>query len=167
MKKRIVLKKGRIILTREGKFVTNLSYKIIQEIKPFCKRIQAVGSVRRKEKNPADIDIVLIPKDRIKLEDFMRNKFKFIQGGEHKSSWRIEGVQTELYYADNDNFGAMLLAYSSRFGAGIGLRVIAKSKGLKLNQYGLFDRNGEKIAGKTEKEIYHSLGRKWKKPEDR
>jgi DNA polymerase (family X) len=167
MKKRLIFKKGKFVLTPEGKFVTNLSEKIIRQVKPFCKRVQAVGSVRRKEKNPADIDIVLIPKDRIKLENFMKKKFKFIQGGEHKSRWKAEGVQTELYYADNENFGAMLLAYSSRFGAGIGLRVIAKSKGLKLNQYGLFDKKGNKIAGKTEKEIYHNLGRKWKLPENR
>jgi DNA polymerase (family X) len=166
MKKRIIFKKGRLVLTREGKFVIRLSEKIVKQLKPFCKRIQIAGSIRRKEKNPADIDIVIIPKDRIKLEEFMKTKYKFIQGGKKKSRWKAEGVQTELYYADNEDFGAMLLAYSSRFGAGIGLRVIAKSKGFKLNQYGLF-KGKKKIAGKTEKEIYNSLGRKWKLPENR
>ena len=60
----------------------------------------------------------------------------------------------------------MLLAYSTRFGESIGLRVIAKRKGMKLNQYGLF-KDGKRIAGKTEKEIYHALGREWKSPEKR
>jgi DNA polymerase (family X) len=167
MEKRLVFKKGRFVLTREGKFVINLSDKIIKQIKPFCKRVQIAGSIRRKEKNPTDIDIVLIPKDRINLENFMKKKFKFLLGGEHISRWKIEGVQTELYYADEENFGAMLLAYSSKFGAGIGLRLIAKRKGFKLNQYGLFDKKGKKVAGKTEKEIYYSLGRKWKLPKNR
>jgi DNA polymerase (family X) len=166
MKRRIVLKKGRFISTREGKFVIKLSYNIIKQLKPLCRRIQIAGSIRRKEKNPSDIDVVLIPKNRIKLEEFMRTKYKFIQGGEKKSRWKAEGVQTELYYADESNFGAMLLAYSSKFGAGIGLRVIAKRKGFKLDQYGLF-KGKEKIAGRTEEEIYHALGRKWKLPERR
>ena len=166
MERRIVLKKGRIISTREGKFVLHLADKIVKDIKPFCKRIEIAGSIRRKEKNPVDIDIVLIPKDRIELEKFLKQKGKFIQGGEKKSRWRIEGVTVELYYTDEKEWGATLLAYSSRFGASIGLRIIAKRKGMKLNQHGLF-RKGKKIAGKTEKEIYQALGRKLKSPRNR
>lgn len=97
----------------------------------------------------------------------MGKKGKFIQGGEKKSRWRIEGVNVELYYTTSDSWGATLLAYSSKFGAGIGLRVIARKKGFKLNQYGLFNRQGNKVAGKTEHDIYHALGRSWKEPENR
>ncbi len=166
MLKRIVFKKGRIIVTRKGSFVIKLSNQILKYLKPFCRRIEIAGSIRRKEKNPVDIDIILIPKNRIKLEELMKQKGRFIQGGEKKSRWRIEGVNLELYYTTEEEWGAMLLAYSSRFGASIGLRVIAKRKGMKLNQYGLF-KDGKRIAGKTEKEIYHALGREWKSPEKR
>ena len=166
MEKRVVVKKGRIVLTRRGDVVIHLADKIVKLIKPFCRRIEIVGSIRRKEKNPIDIDLVLIPKNRIKLEEFMKQKWKFIQGGEKKSRWKIEGVIVELYYTTAESWGATLLAYSSKLGAGIGLRVVAKRKGFKLNQYGLF--KGKKIiAGKTEQEIYHALGRPWKKPENR
>ena len=58
------------------------------------------------------------------------------------------------------------MAYSSKFGAGIGLRMVAKRKGFKLNQHGLF-KKGKRIAGKTEQEIYHALGRDWKSPNRR
>ncbi len=167
MERRWVLKKGRVIVTRKGNFVIKLADKIARAIKPFCRRIQIAGSIRRKEKNPADIDIVLIPKNRTKLEEFMKKKWKFIQGGEKKSRWRIEGVNAELYYTTKDSWGATLLAYSSRFGASIGLRVVAKRKGFKLNQYGLFNKSGRRIAGRTEQDIYRALGRPWKKPEDR
>ena len=166
MKKRIVFKKGKFVVTREGKFVLKLADKLFSYLKPLSSKIKIVGSIRRNEKNPADIDIVLIPKNREEIEKAMRKKGKFIQGGEKKSRWRVEGVTVELYYADEENLGAMLLAYSSRFGAGIGLRVIAKRKGMKLNQYGLY-KGGKRIAGKTEEEIYSALGRKWKAPENR
>jgi len=166
--KRVVEKKGRKVVTREGSFIIKLSNKLIKELKPYSKRIQVVGSIRRKERNPVDIDIVLIPKDKNKLENFMKMKGRFLQGGEHESSWKIDGVKVELYYTLEDEWGAALLAYSSRFGAGIGLRVVALRKGFKLNQHGLFDRKTNKrIAGKTETEIYHALGRPYKEPWER
>ncbi len=167
MERRVVFKKGRLVVTRQGGFVIKLADRIVRLIKPFCSRIQIAGSIRRKEKNPADIDIILIPKNREKLVEFMKKRWKFIQGGEKKSRWRIERVNVELYYTTKDSWGATLLAYSSRFGAGIGLRVVAKRKGFKLNQYGLFTKSGKRIAGRTEQDIYHALGRPWKKPEDR
>jgi DNA polymerase (family X) len=166
VEKRVVLKKGRIVVTKQGSFVLGLSRKIANYLKPFCRRIEIVGSIRRKEKNPVDIDIVLIPKNLENLEEFMRKKGNFIQGGEKKSRWRIEGVNVELYYTSSEEWGAALLAYSSEFGAGIGLRIVAKKKGFKLNQHGLF-RGQKRVAGKSETEIYHALGRPYKEPEYR
>lgn len=169
MKTRRVLKKGRIVITRRGNVVLALAEKIVKLIKPYSRRVEIVGSIRRKEKNPVDIDIVLIPKNREKLENFLKKRnYEFVQGGEKKSRWKIEGVNVELYYTSDEEWGAALLAYSSRTGAGIGLRIIARLKGFKLSQHGLFSRRtGRRIAGKTEQEIYHVLGREYKKPEER
>lgn len=164
---RVVLKKGRIVVTRKGDFVLKLSQNLIRDLKPYCKKIQIAGSIRRKEKNPVDIDIVLIPQDKNKIEEFLRKKGNFMQGGEKEATFRIQGVKVELYYTSSEEFGASLLAYSSRAGAGIGLRVIAKMKGFKLNQHGLFNKQGKRIAGRTEQEIYYALGRQWKSPEER
>src|SRR3989344_1353846 len=151
---------------KSGGEVEKLAIKIISELKPFCKKIKIVGSILRHEKKHVDIDIVLIPKDREKLEEFMKTQGKFLQGGEHESTWKVQGIQTELYYTIPKEWGAELLAYSSPKGSAIGLRVLAKKKGLHLTQHGLF--KGEKIiASKTEKEIYRALGKKYKKPEKR
>lgn len=150
------------------KKVEILAEKIVSELKPFCKKIKIVGSIRRHSTNPQDIDIVLIPKDKIKLEEIMETKAKFIQGGEYKSSWRINKTKVELYYTNEDEWGAELLAYSSKKGAGIGLRVIAKKKGFHLTQHGLFSaKTGKRVASRTEKEIYSALGRSYKSPRDR
>ena len=118
--------------------VVNLSNKIIKQLKPFSKKIQVVGSIRRNEKNPKDIDIVLIPKSKEKIENVLGKKGKFIQGGEKEATFRIEGVKIELYYTNEEEWGATLLAYSSKAGSGIGLRIVARKKGFKLNQHGLF-----------------------------
>jgi len=148
------------------KDVKKLTEKIVNELKPFCKKIKIAGSIRRKKPNPKDIDIVLIPKDREKLEEFMKKRWKFVQGGEHESTWKVQKVKVELYYTIPEEWGADLLAYSSAKGSAIGLRVIAKKRGFHLTQHGLF-KNKERIAGKTEKEIYSALGRNYKNPEKR
>jgi len=150
----------------KGKDVIGLAKKLIRSLTPYCRKIQIVGSIRRNEKNPVDIDIVLIPKDKEKLEEFMKKKARFVQGGNKESTFRVEGTKVELYYTVPEEWGATLLAYSSKVGSGIGLRVVAKKKGLKLTQHGLF-KKGKRIAGRTEREIYKALGRPWKAPENR
>lgn len=153
---------------KRGRFVLNLAKKIVFELKPLCKKIEIAGSIRRKSEDPRDIDIVLIPKDRIKLEEKMKTLGRFVQGGEKKSRWKIKNVQTELYYTTEEEWGATLLAYSSKKGAGIGLRIVARMKGFKLTQHGLFNiKTGKKIAGKTEREIYSAMGREYKDPWER
>ena len=146
--------------------VLELSKRIIKELKPFSSKIQVAGSIRRKQKNPRDIDIVLIPKDKLKIKKFLETKGKFLQGGEQRVRFRIQGVKVELYYTTPEEWGATLLAYSSRKGAGIGLRIIARLKGFKLSQHGLFKGN-KLIASRTEKDIYSALGRPYKEPEKR
>ena len=153
-----------------GKKVLSLAERVKKSLKPYCKKIEVAGSIRRHVENPGDIDIVLIPKDKIKLEEFMKFdlKGKFMQGGEHESTWKVEGVDVELYYTTEEEWGSELLAYSGVKGSNIGLRMVAKRKGFKLTQHGLFNlKTGKKVAGKTEEEIYHALGRPYKKPENR
>ena len=143
-----------------------LAKKLEKQLKPYSRRIIIAGSIRRKEKNPRDIDIVLIPKNKEKLAEFMKKKARFVEGGDFKTVWRIKGVNIELYYTISEEWGAQLLAYSSKKGSEIGLRVIAKKKGFTLNNHGLF-KGKKSVAGKTEREIYHALGRSWKLPENR
>ncbi|MBI2045704.1 hypothetical protein HYT23_06605 [Candidatus Pacearchaeota archaeon] len=168
MKRRLVLKKGKIHSTGSPGHVIHLSIKIVSWLKPFCRKIEIAGSVRRKSKTPVDIDVVLVPKDKEKIISFLKTKGRFLQGGGKKASFRIQKVKVELYFTTPESFGATLLAYSSKFGSAIGLRVVARKKGFKLNQYGLFDRKTKRyIAGRTEEDIYHALGREYKEPWNR
>ncbi len=166
---RRVFKKGRWVETRKGSFVINLSKEIVRMTKPYCKNIKVAGSIRRKTKNPVDIDIVAIPKNLDKFSNFLEKKgFKFLQGGKEKSRWRYKGVDVEFYYSTLESWGATLMAYSSEFGAGIGLRIVAEKNGFKLNQYGLFNKKtGKMVAGRTERGIYKALGRPYKEPWNR
>ena len=63
MEKRRVRKRDKVVVTRKGNFVLKLARGLVRSLRLYCKRIMVVGSICRKEKNPVDIDIVLIPKD--------------------------------------------------------------------------------------------------------
>ncbi len=165
MKKRVVLKKGRRVVTRRGNVVLHLAEKIALGLKPFSRRLQVAGSIRRREKNPVDIDIVLIPKNKTKIVEYMGGLGRYLQGGEKRAAFNVKGVKVEIYFATAETWGSHLLAYTGPSGAGIGLRTLARKKGYLLNQYGLFDRDSKrKIAGKTETSIYESLGKEYKAP---
>ncbi len=110
--------------------------------------------------------LFLIPKNFEKIKSVLERKGKFLQGGEKKMTFRIEGVKVELYFTTRESWGAILLAFSLEKGSAIGLRVAARKKGFCLNQYGLF-KNGKYVAGKTEKEIYEKLNRPYKEPWER
>lgn len=146
--------------------ILSLAKRILKTLKPFCRKIEIAGSIRRKEKKAKDIDIVLIPKNIEKIKNTLSKKGKFLQGGDKRMTFRIEGIKVELYFTKPESWGATLLSYSSRVGSAIGLRIYARARGFKLNQYGLY-KKGKQIAGKTEKDIYKALGKKYKEPWNR
>lgn len=154
-----------------GRKVYQLSKKIVGILKPFCKRIEIAGSIRRKVPNPHDVDIVLVAKSenfKQKIKDKLIKHGKFLEGGSHEMFFRMEGIDFQLFFTVPNEWGATLLAYSGKKGSNIGLRIVAMRKGLKLTNHGLFNRKtGKRIAGKTETEIYHALGRTYKEPWNR
>jgi DNA polymerase (family 10) len=154
-----------------GEKVISLSKKLVKELKPFCKRIEVAGSIRRKKPNPGDIDIVLIAKNELnkqKIREKLSNEGKFLQGGDKEMFFRVEGIDVQLFFTISEEWGATLLAYSGQKGSNIGLRIVAEKQGFKLTGHGLFRKsNGKRVAGKTERQIYKALGRPYKEPWDR
>lgn len=162
-----IKKKGKTITTRKPKEVLKLGKQIKKRLKPLTNRIDLAGSIRRKTGNYIDIDVVAIPKDKERIKKSLRKMGKPIQEGNKKIGYNIKNVKTEVYFATPKDYGANLLFATGSGGHNIGLRKIAKEKGMKLNQYGLW-KNNKLIASKSEKGIYKALGRpKFKQPEER
>jgi DNA polymerase (family 10) len=64
------------------------------------------------------------------------------------------------------SYGAALQYFTGNIDHNVKLRGIAIKKGLKLSEYGLFDRKTNRfVAGRTEEEVYRKLGLKWMPPE--
>ena len=75
-----------------------------------------------------------------------------------------EGFDVDVRVIDKKSYGAALQYFTGSKEHNIITRKIAISKGLKLNEYGLF-KGSKMIAGEKEEQIYEKLGMQWIPPE--
>jgi hypothetical protein len=88
--------------------------------------------------------------------------------GEQKTQIVIDGHKVDFRVSSPKGWGAALLYFTGPAGYNIGMRMRAKKLGMKLNEYGIFDRATDKyLGGETEDEIYQVLGKTPKTPEMR
>jgi DNA polymerase (family 10) len=89
-----------------------------------------------------------------------------MKGPTKSSVLTTDNLQIDLRVVAPDSYGAALQYFTGSKSHNVVLRGIAISKGLKLNEYGLFRiDSGDRIAGRSEEEIYAALGLAWMPPE--
>jgi DNA polymerase (family 10) len=95
---------------------------------------------------------------------------EIIQRGETKMSVRVtDAFQIDLRVVAERSWGAALQYFTGSKEHNVRVRGIAKTKGMKINEYGVFDANDEarRLAGNDEAEIYALVGLPWVPPEMR
>ncbi len=133
------------------------------------------GSIRREKETIGDIDVLIAaPKKNQKLIAKSLTQLKFIKkvliSGATKISFILKDkdIQCDIRIVERDEYGSALLYFTGPKEHNILLRSIAKKKGLKINEYGVFEKaSGKKIAGKTEESVYKSLGLSFIEPKYR
>ncbi|MFF4828941.1 DNA polymerase/3'-5' exonuclease PolX [Streptomyces sp. NPDC001312] len=134
-----------------------------------CAQCAYAGSLRRMRETIGDID-VLVAADR--SAPFMGaltelpSTAEVIAHGAKKTSIRtVTGVQVDLRVVRPDSWGAAMQYFTGSKAHNIHTRTIAVHLGLKLSEYGLFDaENGERVASRSEDEVYARLGLPWIPP---
>ncbi len=134
-------------------------------------QVEPSGSLRRMKETIGDIDILVTGKDGAKIVDYFTKYPKVsrvLSAGDTKGSVVVgtgaETRQVDIRIVPVKSFGAALQYFTGSKSHNIKLRGLAKDKGLKVSEYGVF--RGEKmIAGKTEEEVYKTLGLAWVPPE--
>ena len=97
----------------------------------------------------------------------MGNVSDVLARGETKSSVILRsGIQVDLQILPKSDYGAAMHYFTGSKDHNVALRGMAKSRGLKINEYGVF-RGDERIAGRTEEEVYAALDLPWFPPEMR
>ncbi len=134
------------------------------------RKITPAGSLRRWKETIGDVDILVTGKQGAKIikyfTQFPETKRILAAGGTKGSIVLKSGIQVDLRIVDPQSYGAALQYFTGSKAHNVKLRNLARSKGLKLSEYGLF-RGKKIIAGKTEQEIYNILGLKYVPPEIR
>jgi len=124
------------------------------------------GSLRRGKSTVGDMD--LLSTDR-KATDALRGcpgVAQVLESGPKRTSVKLEdGVQVDLRIFSAEEYGAALMYFTGSKNHNIALRNLAIEKGWKLNEYGLYERTGKRLPGKTETEIYQKLGLDYIPPE--
>jgi DNA polymerase (family 10) len=137
-------------------------------------RLVVAGSVRRRKETIGDIDILAVAKEPARLMDYftkMPGVARVLAHGATKSSVHLTaGLDADLRVVPEESYGAALNYFTGSKAHNVALRQIAIKKELKLNEYGLFKatsdkRQGTRVAGKTEEEIYNVLGLDYIEPE--
>ena len=78
------------------------------------------------------------------------------------------GMDADLLVVPKESFGSALQYFTGNKEHGVALRKIAISRGLRLNEWGVYDSNTDgMVAGSKEEEVYDILGLKWIPPEMR
>lgn len=129
---------------------------------PLVETAVVAGSYRRRRETVGDLDVLVQaqrPNERL-MASLLRYPAieRVIAAGPTRASLRLRGgMQVDLRVVDGDSFGAALQYFTGSKAHGIALRRRARAQGCKLNEYGLF-RDGDKLAGRSEADIYHALG---------
>jgi len=133
-------------------------------------RVAVAGSIRRHRETVGDLDVVVAAKSGGQVSqafESLPEVRSVLAHGPTKTLVRLlNGMDADLRVVDPESFGAALLYFTGSKAHNVALRRIARSRGLKLNEYGLF-RGRRRVAGRTEEEVYAALGLSWIPPEMR
>lgn len=132
--------------------------------------ISEAGSCRRRKETVGDLDILVTSSQPNEVMDALENHElvkAVLARGETKQRVRLNsGLELDLRVVPEESYGAALLYFTGSKEHNIVLRRRSQDKGLKLNEYGLFKKD-KLVSGKTEEEVYQTLGLPWIPPEIR
>jgi len=171
-----ILKGIAMIKKHTGRFpigrVLPVAEEIVEQLreKSFVNKLSIAGSLRRWKDTIKDIDILATSKDpRKAMEAFIhlpQVKEVLMKGATKSSIMTGEGIQVDLRVVREDSFGAAIAYFTGSKQHNIRLREMAVKRGLKINEYGIFDvKTDRKLGGRHEGDIYKLLDMPFIDPE--
>jgi DNA polymerase (family 10) len=159
-----------------GRFIIGEIYPLVKQIEARLQSISGVinavstGSIRRMKETIGDIDYLVVCNDPEQVIDFfvkMPEVQEILGKGQAKAFVKLaSGIDADLLVVPEESWGSALQYFTGSKEHSVQLRKMAISKGLRLNEWGVF-KGDKSIAGATEEEIYKTLGIQWMPPEMR
>lgn len=163
---------------RSTRFLLGEVLPIIQGILTYMggneavRRVEVAGSARRRKETVGDLDVLVSSNEPEKVTEHfvsMPPIVRILGQGPTKSTVVLRNMlQVDLRVIPPESYGAALQYFTGSKEHNVKLRTIGVKAGLKLNEYGLYDREtDELIAAEDEETIYESMGMRWMPPEIR
>ena len=160
----------------QERFLLGAVLPVIEEILDYLSASEAVlesevaGSARRRRETVGDLDILVAsvePEEAVKRFVSMPPVMRVLSQGSTKSTVVLErNLQVDLRVIPPEDYGAALQYFTGSKDHNVKLRTIAVRDGYKLSEYGLFERESNRlVASRAEEEIYKALGMDWIEPE--
>jgi DNA polymerase (family 10) len=127
------------------------------------------GSFRRGRETCGDLDLLVPSNEGAKVVQAftqMSGVERVLAAGDTRGSVHIGGRQVDLRVVPPESFGAALCYFTGSKDHNVRLREIAKKRGLKINEYGVF-RDDVNLGGLTEEDVYATIDLPWIPPEIR
>lgn len=137
---------------------------------PGLRRLELAGSYRRGKETVGDLDLLAVADEPTSVMDRLADYpglAEVLARGDTKMSVRIgKGFQVDLRVVPERSFGAALQYFTGSKEHNVVLRGLAKDRGLKINEWGVFrideskppSENETYIGGAAEEEVYGALG---------
>lgn len=134
------------------------------------RKIEIAGSIRRSKEIVKDIDILVTAENPAAVHQALIRYpgVKIVVAhGETKSSVTLSsGMNCDLRTVSETEFPYALYYFTGSKGHNVAVRTLAKKKGIKVNEYGLF-RGSRLIPCKEEADIFKTMGLHYIPPEAR
>lgn len=147
-----------------------VAQEILQQLRK-CQNItqlEVAGSYRRGRETVGDLDILAVsaqPDEAMDAFAALEGREATLARGDTRMAIRMaRGLQVDLRVVPAESFGAALQYFTGSKAHNVILRGMAKDRGLKINEYGVY-RGEERIAGATEEEVYAAMDLPWFPPE--
>lgn len=135
---------------------------------PGVKSVEVAGSFRRRQETVGDLDILAVTaRPAAVMRRFVgyESVAEVLSQGETRSSVRLRsGLQVDLRAVPQESQGAALYYLTGSKAHNIAVRKLAQARGLKINEYGVY-RGAKRIAGRSEAELFETLGLAYIPPE--
>jgi DNA polymerase/3'-5' exonuclease PolX len=138
---------------------------MLDYLKPYVKRIEVVGSIRRECEDVNDIDIILIPNEKFTM-DFV-NSLNPIKKGEKLIMFELQSIQYDLYICNEENWEVIKLIRTGSKEHNKKLCFFAIKKGMSLKAGGEGLVKSSIVISNTERGILENLLNKYIEPKGR
>lgn len=135
---------------------------------PGAGQVTVAGSYRRGRETVGDLDILVTAESAGTIMDSFvayDEVAQVLAHGDTKSAVVLRsGIQVDLRVVEEKSYGAALHYFTGSKAHNIAVRKIGQQLGLKVNEYGVF-KGEEYLVGRTEKDVYASVGLPFIPPE--